>query len=117
MRNLIKVWGKDGCLFFPILFLTSCNFSDKSTSKSVHSVDTVLIQQMQFTPAELDVQMGDTVLWINKDMVDHNVTEEKSKAFYSDTLGVGKSWKMTVTGSADYLCTIHPTMKGKLVLK
>ena len=117
MRNLIKVWGKDRCFFFPLLFFISCNFSDKNTSKNSDSVDTVLIQQMQFIPAELNVKIGDTVLWINKDIVDHNITDAKSKAFYSDTLAVGKSWKMTVKGSADYLCTIHPTMKGKLVLK
>lgn len=117
MRNLIKVSGKSLFLLFPVLFFISCNTSDENTSKNIHSVDTVVIKQMQFTPAVLNVNIGDTVIWINKDIVAHNVTEEKSKAFYSDTLAVGKSWKMVVKDSAHYLCSIHPTMKGQLVLK
>ena len=117
MRNLVKVLGRKWCLFLPILFFSSCNFSDENTPQPTHSVDTVVIRQMQFIPAVLNVKIGDTVVWINKDMVDHNVTEETGKAFYSDTLAVGKSWKMAVKDSANYLCTIHPTMKGKLVLK
>jgi len=83
----------------------------------MHSVDTVIITQMQFSPSDLNVKIGDTVVWINKDLVAHNVTEEKTKAFYSDTIGVGESWKMEVKDTAAYLCTIHPTMKGRLVLK
>ncbi len=117
MKNLIKVLGITLCLLFPILFLNSCTSSDENTSKNIHSVDTITIKQMQFNPAVLTVKAGDTVLWINKDIVAHNITEEKSKAFYSDTLAVGKSWKMAVKDSAGYYCSIHPTMKGKLVLK
>ncbi len=116
MKSLIKVLGKSWCLFFPTLFFISCNTSDKNVSNTP-SVDTVIIKQMQFFPADLNVKIGDTVIWINKDIVDHNVTEEKNKAFYSDTLAVGKSWKMEVKDSASYFCTIHPSMKGKLVLK
>ena len=32
---------------------------------------------MQFQPAVLTIKKGDTVTWINKDFVDHDVTEEK----------------------------------------
>jgi plastocyanin len=117
MKNLIKVPAKSLCLLLPVLFFISCNSSDKNTAENIYSVDTIVIKQMQFSPALLNVKIGDTVVWINKDIVDHNITEEKSKAFYSDTLAVGKSWKMVVKDSADYLCTLHPSMKGKLVLK
>jgi plastocyanin len=116
MRKLIKVPGKSWCLFFLVPLFTSCNSSDKNTVTNAHPPDTVVIKQMQFSPAVLNVKVGDTVVFINKDIVAHNVTEEKSRAFYSDTLAVGASWKLVVKDSADYMCTIHPTMKGKLVL-
>ena len=117
MKNLIEVPGKSLCLFFLVLFFISCNSSDKNSMANTHSADTVIIRQMQFFPALLNVNIGDTIVWINKDIVDHNVTEEKSKAWASDTLRVNKSWKMKVTDSASYFCTAHPTMKGKIVLK
>lgn len=116
MKNLIKVPGKSWCLFFLVPLFTSCNPSDKTTVSANRPPDTVVIKQMQFSPAVLNVKVGDTVIFINKDIVPHNVTEEKSRAFYSDTLPVGASWKLVVKDSANYLCTIHPTMKGKLAL-
>jgi hypothetical protein len=50
-------------------------------------------------------------------MVDHDVTSDKKNFFYSDTIHVGKMWKMVVKDSASYHCSIHPTMQGRLILK
>jgi len=117
MKNQIKVLGIILFLLFPMLFFISCNPSDKNTTKNTHSVDTVVIKQMQFFPADLNVKIGDTVVWINNDMVPHTVKESEAQGFYSDTINVGKSWKTEVKDSASYICSIHPTMVGKLVLK
>lgn len=124
MRNTLKVFG-NSVFFLCTLFLlngcsspeTNSNKNEAAKEKTSTRVDTVVIKQMQFIPAVLNVKIGDTVVWINKDLVDHDITEQKSKAFYSDTLHVGKSWKMAVKDSADYHCSIHPSMSGKLVLK
>jgi plastocyanin len=78
---------------------------------------TILIQQMKFSPAELTVQEGDSITWINRDMVTHNVTEELNKEWASGDLPVGKKWSMVATKTADYFCTLHPVMKGRLVVK
>lgn len=113
----MNVLGRSLFLFFPILYFTSCNPSDTDLAKNTKSVDTVIIKQMQFFPAELDANIGDTIVWINNDMVPHNVTSTKSNAFYSDTINVGGVWKMEVKDSASYLCSIHPTMIGKINIK
>lgn len=117
MKIQIKVLGNILFLFFPMLFFISCNPSDKNTTKNNPSVDTVVIKQMQFFPADLTVKIGDTVVWINNDIVPHTVKSNKTDGFYSDTINVGKSWKTVVKDSAKYICSIHPTMEGKLVLK
>jgi plastocyanin len=117
MKNKITELGIKLFLLFPILFLFSCHSSDQQNGENRNSTDTITIQQMQFIPASLSVNKGDTIVWINKDMVDHTVKEEKSNGFYSDTIHVGKTWKMKATDSASYDCTIHPTMKGKIVIK
>lgn len=68
---------------------------------------------MQFQPAELTINKGDTVIFVNKDIVDHDATEV-NKAWSSPPLAMGESWKWVATKSADYYCSIHLVMKGKI---
>ncbi len=117
MKREIKILGIAISLLFSIFLPDGCKSSTETAAKNIHPTDTVIIRQMQFIPAELKVKKGDTVVWINKDMVEHTVASERRKMFYSDTLPVGASWKLAASDSATYFCTIHPTMKGKLVLK
>jgi plastocyanin len=74
----------------------------------------VTIQQMNFSPTELLLNSGDTVTWINQDIFDHNVTAEGGDAWSSGTIARGASFTKVVDKSSDYLCTLHPVMKGKL---
>lgn len=117
MKNLITGLEIKWLLLFPILFLFSCHSSNEKTAENNSHIDTVIIKQMQFIPDTLAAQKGDTIVWINKDMVPHTVKEEKSNGFYSDTIQVGKTWKIEATENANYDCSIHPTMKGKIVIK
>ena len=80
---------------------------------------TVTIDATSFKPATLTVKPGDTVLWVNKDMVPHTATSKKAGVFDSNTLAPGKSWKHTFKGKGEfqYLCQFHPTMKGSIVVK
>ena len=72
---------------------------------------------MQFNPAELTLQKGDTVVFINNDLVVHDITQEPDKTWTSSNLSPGQSYKMAVGVSTDYYCSIHPTMKGKLIVQ
>lgn len=69
---------------------------------------------MKFNPAVLTVQKGDTVLFINHDFVIHNITEKSAAKWSSPQLANGKSWRMVVTQTADYYCTIHQVMNGRI---
>ena len=77
---------------------------------------TVEIKQMKFNPAELKVSKGDTVVWVNNDIVAHDVTEERAKKWTSSPIASNASWQMVVSQSADYYCSIHVVMKGKLIV-
>ncbi len=72
---------------------------------------------MKFEPKELRLTKGDTVFWINNDITDHDVTEETEKIWTSSKMPAGKSWSMIVNESADYFCSIHVIMKGKLIVE
>ena len=80
-------------------------------------VHTIVISSMQFNPAELTLQKGDSVVFINNDLVVHDITQEPDKAWTSSNLSPGQSYKMAVSVSSDYYCSIHPTMKGKLIVQ
>ena len=95
-----------------IFFLTGC--VSESPAPGVHTVE---IRQMQFQPSELRVQPGDTVVFINRDMVVHDVAEETGKSWSSPPLQVGQSYRLVVSQSTGYYCTIHPVMKGRLLIQ
>lgn len=76
----------------------------------------VLIKNMRFEPAELVVNRGDSVIFINQDLVIHNVTEE-NKRWNSPTIAPKTSWTYVVREKVDYYCSFHPIMRGKLILK
>lgn len=77
---------------------------------------TVVIEAMQFKPATLTIRPGDSVAWVNKDIVEHTATTSASakQPFDSRMIRVGKSWKRSFkeAGTHDYICAYHPTMKG-----
>lgn len=78
--------------------------------------NTVTIQDFKFSPAEIAIQKGETITWINQDSVAHTVT---GKDINSASLTKGQSFKQTFNeaGVFDYHCTPHPTMKGKIIVK
>ncbi len=100
------------------LVFCGCNTQENSTAKesAQAKTDTVLIDQMQFSPAEITINKGDTVLFINNDLVAHDATEV-NKAWQSPTLQSGDSWKTVPEKTADYYCSIHLVMKGKIVVQ
>ena len=78
---------------------------------------TVEIRQMQFVPQTLKVHMGDTIEWINNDIVVHDITEEKNKEWSSSPVAIGSSWQKVASKSVDYFCSIHVVMKGKIIVE
>ena len=78
---------------------------------------TVTIDGAQFSPASLTVRAGDTIVWVNKDILAHTATSA-SGGFDSKTIQPDKSWKYVAKkkGEFSYTCSFHP-MNGKLVVR
>lgn len=79
---------------------------------------TVVIENVQFTPAALTVHRGERVVWVNRDLVPHTVTSS-TKAFDSGSIAPNGSWSFTPrrAGSYPYGCTFHPVMKGTITVQ
>lgn len=91
----------------------SAGAMQKSTGKG--KAHTVKIDGMVFTPPILTINAGDTVTWVNNDIVEHTATAADG-SFDSKMIAAGKSWKQTFKSKGDfaYVCKYHPTMKGTL---
>lgn len=76
-------------------------------------VYTVEIKDMKFIPDDITVKKGDTILWLNQDMMSHDVTEERNH-WTSSVIPAGGTWKMEATEMVNYFCSIHVVMKGRI---
>jgi plastocyanin len=90
-----------------------------SAADSKAKTHTVTMENMRFQPALLVVAPGDTIVWINKDLVPHTATSQAG-GFDSNVILASGSWRYTVQkkkGDFAYICTLHPAMKGTLRVK
>jgi amicyanin len=76
----------------------------------------VSIAGMKFDPPTLEVAVGDTITFTNEDSAPHTATASDG-SFDTGRLSRGQSATVTISaaGTFDYICTIHPSMKGQVV--
>jgi plastocyanin len=79
---------------------------------------TVTIDNFAFAPATLTVTAGTTVTWKNDDDSPHRIGD-KNGTFKSAALDTDDTFSHTfaAAGEYPYICTIHPYMVGKIVVK
>ena len=74
----------------------------------------ITIENMVFVPAEVSARVGDTIEWINKDVLVHTATARNGD------FDITTPPKKTVTsilkkaGTVEYYCRYHPNMKAVL---
>lgn len=70
-----------------------------------------------YHPTIIQVTTGTAVTWTNDDTIIHTVTDIGGK-FDSDLIQPGAGWKYTFydEGKYTYYCTIHPWMKGLVIV-
>jgi len=77
----------------------------------------VTIKDFAFDPGDLTVAKGTTVTWKNDDSATHRI-KSGDGSFDSKDLKNGDSFDHTfdTAGTFDYICGIHPSMKGKITV-
>jgi plastocyanin len=78
----------------------------------------VAIEGFKFVPARLEVAVGTTVVWTNRDQVVHTATAD-NRSWDSGLIQPGATWRRTFDrpGTYPYHCTPHPFMKGVIVVR
>jgi plastocyanin len=93
-------------------FTSSC-----SARKARPQIHQVAIRDMQFVPAELSVAKSDVIVWTNEDYFPHTATA--AGVFDSKAIESKHQWKYQAeqTGEIRYVCTLHPSMDARLVVR
>jgi plastocyanin len=108
--------------------LAGCGGSDSSPPKSTSasakpasgaSGNAVAISGFKFAPASLTVKSGAKVVVTNDDSTAHTATADDGNSFDTGTLDSGSSQTISLSkpGSYAYHCSIHPFMKGTIVVR
>ncbi len=99
---------------------TAVQTTDKTIGRSSESgkVVAVAIKGFKFVPAEVNIKVGETVVWTNEDSAPHTV-ESADGVLRSDELSKGDTYSYTFAsaGKHDYICGIHPTMHGSVTVQ
>ncbi len=79
---------------------------------------TAAIANFAFTPPTITIAAGTQVQWTNQDGTAHTVTADDNR-FHSDVLDHSQmfSQAFSAPGIYPYHCSIHPFMKGKIVVQ
>jgi amicyanin len=104
-------------VLFTALASTAC-LAEGPNNAGVGPVATVSMNHSTFIPSEITVAPGTTVTWVNNEAMPHTVVDQ-NKGFRSKTLAKDGTFSFTFTAAGDYsyLCSIHPNMKGKVIVK
>ena len=108
-----------------VLGLAACGGDDGGGQQGASSgacPDGAVVIEMvdiKFDPEDATAAAGDEVCWINEDDIQHNAVAEEGGEFKSDLFNKGQTFTTTVDEPAtiNYVCTVHPNMKGKVIVE
>lgn len=104
-----------------LVLISGCSYGGTkgttTTPQTGGAGNAVSIENLSFNPTTVEVKVGDTVTWTNNDGVSHTVTGDSG--LDSGTLAAGATYSKTfdAAGTYEYGCSIHPDMKGTVVVK
>lgn len=75
----------------------------------------VEMRDFGFSPSHLAVAAGDTIVWINRDIVAHTATDSMGR-WDAGEVKSGRQWQRVArdAGEFAYLCAYHPSMRGTI---
>jgi plastocyanin len=76
----------------------------------------VTIDTLVFAPAEVTAKVGDTVEWINNDVLAHTATATNGDWNVAIAPKQAARLLLNKAGTVDYFCKYHPNMKGRVIV-
>src|ERR1700744_2595618 len=73
----------------------------------------VTMQGADFFPQKIKAKIGDTIIWINKDIFPHTATVDDGFDVFIDGMGT-ESLVLDKAGNFEFYCRFHPNMRGMI---
>jgi plastocyanin len=117
-RRIALLLGAVGVTSLLAVALPELTAAGEAVSAAAASPAAVKIDNFAFTPATLTITAGTTVTWKNEDDSPHRIGDKKG-TFKSAALDTDDTFSHTFAapGEYPYICTIHPYMAGKIIVK
>jgi len=126
VRGLILVTA----VLIGVLSLGSCDFlyqtketPDNGSGSEPPSLSDnaviVRIVDFAFEPQEIEIEVGQTIAWVQEDSAPHTVTStDPVDVLDSETLNQTEVYEFTfdTAGTYEYFCSIHPAMTGTVIV-
>jgi len=122
-----------------ILVTIALSFSNSSIEENVEETDLIIKGDVImptkvsrpgceendrcYIPSLIVIEKGEKITWINEDSAFHTITsgfyETPTELFDSGHLDPFESYTLTFdeVGTYDYFCTLHPWMKGQVIVE
>jgi plastocyanin len=99
-----------GRYLFLLIVLRGMNFVPAQAE-----VIQITIDKLDLSPAKVKATVGDTITWINKDIVAHTATVPGD---WDVTIPANTSASVVLkkAGTVEYYCRFHPNMKGQITI-
>jgi plastocyanin len=100
--------------FIPAALAAAVLLGVSPPPKTTH---TITIAGFAFAPKSVTVAAGDAITFVNRDQEAHTVVAAGG-AFASNGLDTNDSWtvRLQKPGTYAYFCSLHPYMKGTIVV-
>jgi plastocyanin len=117
-RQIALLLGAAGVSALLAAALPELTAAGEAVVQAAASPATVKIDNFTFAPGTLTVTAGTTVTWKNEDDSPHRIGDQAG-TFKSAALDTDDTFSHTFAspGEYPYICTIHPYMVGKIVVK
>jgi plastocyanin len=99
--------------------LVACGENGSEQQSVVPPTTTITMEDNRFDPQGQEVKVGMKLTWVNKDDASHDVDFVSGAAFESDPVAKDGTIEYTprAAGKIAYVCSIHPSMTGTLVVE
>jgi plastocyanin len=72
------------------------------------------MENLEIAPAEASAKVGDTIEWINKDVLAHTATARNGDFDVNLLAKKSATFVVKKPGTVEYYCRYHPNMKATL---
>ena len=108
------------CSLLILILISGCSQQEMDTQEINQEPNTVIIKDFAYMPQELNIDAGTIVTWKHDDKVVHDVVATNPPgSFANENMQRGDKFTFTFSepGEYEYYCSIHPSMRGKIIVK